>query len=90
MDYIFPYGNQGLVALSVVDVETGYGGSTLITKKGGADRYAVACRLSALTELGYAELISQTNSENSIMDLARTVAGQVKGTAQVRATPAGS
>ncbi len=73
-----------------MDVETGYGGSALITKKGGTDRYAVAFCLSVLTELGYADLILLTDSENSIMDLARTVAGQVNGTAQARATPAGS
>ncbi len=60
LDHVLSHGNQGLAALSVVDVETGYGGSTLITKKGGTDRYAVAFCLSELSELGYADAILQT------------------------------
>jgi hypothetical protein len=54
---MFPYVNQGLAALSIVDVETGYGGTTLVTKKGGTDRFAVAYCLSVLNELGYTDLI---------------------------------
>ena len=94
MDYSFARTNEGttdqLKILSMVDVATGFGGSTVVEVKGAggaAGDYAVQWSLRFLRQLGHTKVTLQTDQEQSIMALANRVADQRQHQTLTRQTP---
>ena len=89
VDFFFPLGSKDtdIKGISVVDVTTGYGGSTMIRWKSSRDQYAVAYILSFMDEVGYVELIFQTDDEPGLHDLAKAVIAKSRRKCQLTVAP---
>ena len=90
LDYCQPTGKAGPFVLSIVDVNTGFGGSTVVSNKGGKDRYAIAFAATICKEIGHTSATIQTDGENSATDFANVLAGKLEGQYHLRTTPVNS
>lgn len=90
MEFMYPLGAEGFVALSMVDVDTGYGACIGVMHKGGSDSYSVTWALAFLFEVGHMDIVLQVDQEPSLVDLAKKVAGQYTGKVALKETPRSS
>ena len=90
IDYMYPFGNEGLPCLSVVDRQSGFGTSLCVRSKGGTDPYAVAALAQMILELGYDDFVLQADQEPALVDLAKMALNKSGKKGALRLTPRGS
>ena len=57
IDYMYPFGQQGMKALSIVDTSTGYGATTAVRSEGATDKFAIDFCVRVLDEMGYHDVV---------------------------------